>query len=605
MSKRVQTGTSKPTQPTTGASTQLLRRLSSSPALPDLVRSLQPHALKDLIEAVGVGDAGELMQLATPAQLSGALDVAVWSSPTRGAAEVFVADRFVDWLETWLDVGDGFTADRLCALDAAYLAHAFNALVKVRDTHAVGHEGTWRWDDESARGGDAAADGDAPLNDDPDDDEAAQESEADEALYAAMALQFAEFVVVAAVADAWDVVSAALHALWAEAPDALIDMLRRLTPVHSHWRHADEVRAQLQTDVSAAREQFQEGAGFVTPAGATAFLSGLAELGLAGLETAARYDAETASYFLRLDAATAAQAADAQQAAADTWGGDPDAPDAMPTGAPENAGPSPTVQPNPDQHAGELEQLHVLLAGAGIGGLRSAPTTAGLLAGPGADDARPLLRIALEALQPTQPQAVTARLRELSYLANILMQSLRRDGVPFVASDASDAVIATASLGLDWLQLRDSAAAASALHAEPGAVRLFGIGWCLIVGLPARVVHACELALAGDAAAAKLARREWMRDEVEGALDDLGRRVRARDFLAAREALTLLSLVLAASVCRSLRSVLDEVPRIGVGRPASSPSSADAKDTEANDQHARWICRLDYLHPLATLLQQL
>ncbi len=626
MSKRVQTGSSKSMRASTdvqpksastmGSSTQLLRRLSSSPALPGLVQSLQPHALRALIEAVGVGDASELMQLATPAQLCAALDVAVWSSPTRGAAEVFAADRFVDWLETWLGVSDSFAAERLCALGADYLAQAFSVLVKVRDTHSVAHAGARRWDNAPApdrdepSDADAFADADAGRDGDPDDDEALQEYEADDALYSAMALQFAEFEVVTVAADEWDVVSAALHALWAEAPDALITMLRRLSPVHSHWRHADELRAQLQTDVTAARKQFQEGAGFVTSVGAQAFLSGVAELGLAGNEAATRYDGETASYFLRLNAAGAAQAADAQRDAAERALGDADALDAMRPGAPEDVGASSSAPPNSAQHASELEQLHVLLANAGIGGLRSSPAAAGLLTGPSANDGRPPLRIALEALQLAQPHAVADRLRELSYLANILMKSQRRDGVPFVASDASEAAIATASLGLDWLQLRDPAGAAASLRAEPGAVRLFAIGWCLIAGLPARVVNACELALAGTAAVAKLAKRNWMREEVVGALDDLGRHVRARDFLAARGALTLLSLVFDPAVCRALRSVLDEVPRIDV-HPATSrtrrvdASGPDAEGAGANDAPARWICSLDDVRQLTTLLQKL
>ena len=79
MSKIVRQGPSTPDQP---------RKRPPENVLPSLVQSLQPHALKDLIETVGVGD----------------------------AAEVFVADRFIDWLQTWLDLGDGFTAERLEAM---------------------------------------------------------------------------------------------------------------------------------------------------------------------------------------------------------------------------------------------------------------------------------------------------------------------------------------------------------------------------------------------------------------------------------------------------------------------------------------------------------
>ena len=251
------------------------------------------------------------------------------------------------------------------------------------------------------------------------------------------------------------------------------------------------------------------------------------------------------------------------------------------------------AQSGPDQQAGELEQLHALLASAGIGALRSSPATAGLLASPRADNQASPLRSALQALQDTEPHAVADRLRELSYLANVLMLSMRCNGAPFLAGDASDAVIATASLGLDWLQSRDRASAASALHAAPGVVRLFGIGWCLVAGLPARVVSACELAIAGEAASAKLAKRGWMRDEVQRALDDLGKGVRAQAFMDARDALTLLSLVFDPATCRALRAVLDEVPRISV------------RQQTASDERVEWIASVADLRRVAALLQQL
>ena len=210
------------------------------------------------------------------------------------------------------------------------------------------------------------------------------------------------------------------------------------------------------------------------------------------------------------------------------------------------------------------------------------------------------MRAALEKLQLTSPHAVADRLRELSYLANIVVQSLRRNGAALVAHEASEAVVATASLGLAWLHVRDPSAAARALHSEPGAVRLFGIGWCLIGGLPARVVSACELAFAGEAVTARLARRNWMRDEVERALDDLRRCVREQAFVDAREALTLLSLVFDPSTCRALRPVLDEVPRISMRGHVPTVSPADA-----SDERARWISGLDDLRSIAELLQRL
>lgn len=620
------------------SSSQLLRRLSASPALPALIQRLQPHVLHELIVSVGLSDAGEVMALASASQLRAALDIAVWKSPQRGEAETFDPDQFVNWLETWLGIGEAFAAQRLCALGEDYLALAFAPLVNVQQTDMAGFAGASRWDSDDATPADA--DGDA----DGDSDEAEVAREVDEAMALAMEERFADFIVTAKLADEWDVVRRGLYALWGDEPDALLHMLRRLCERANPWLRRGDRERVLSEDVSLAREQAQEGRGFVTPAGARAFLLGLAQLGVAGCENAEAYDEETARYFIRMQFAAEGEAAAARAAAdeadhkpsGDSAGdvdaagrdrGDNDAGEAHAAAArtaqsEARAGGVGGVgeeeehrQPEQDARnaqlaeaaasAHELAKLEALLVQAGIGTTDAQPSPKDLPRLTGATNRAPGLRESIEAMAQRDPEAAVLRMRELGYLANVLMKALRRDGVPCTEADAADAALATASLGLDWLRGRDASAAATALASAPGVVRLFGIGWNLVAGLPARLVTACESAFASEAISARLAKRSWLRAEAEAGMDELARQVRGQDFLAAREALTLLSLVFDVGACRELRAVLDELPRIVVTDSSVAGSSVTDSSVAGSNEATRGIAAVDDLRAIAALMQRL
>ena len=55
-------------------SPRLLERLLDTPNLPQVVRSLDPEILHRLVRVVGLEDCGELVSLATPAQLMRVFD---------------------------------------------------------------------------------------------------------------------------------------------------------------------------------------------------------------------------------------------------------------------------------------------------------------------------------------------------------------------------------------------------------------------------------------------------------------------------------------------------------------------------------------------------
>src|ERR1700754_5024742 len=101
---------------------RLLQTLQANPALPALLRDLQPTALARLVERVGLNDAGELMALAPTRKLLQALDESLWKSPEPGVAESFDAGELVAWLEAWNEIGDAFVAERLAAMSDEYRA---------------------------------------------------------------------------------------------------------------------------------------------------------------------------------------------------------------------------------------------------------------------------------------------------------------------------------------------------------------------------------------------------------------------------------------------------------------------------------------------------
>ena len=631
------------------SSSQLLRRLSESPALPALIKRLEPHVLHELIDAVGVQDAGGIMTLATVPQLRAALDLAVWRSPEHGAAETFDPDQFVTWLEAWLDIGPAFTAERLCALGEDYLMLVFAPLIRVEPLDLADMSAAEFWSGERS-------DGSGTM----DNDEAEAEAETENAMVRAQEDHFGDYGVRARIADEWDVVRTGLAALWDEAPDVLLRILARLSDRPTPFLQRGDGVAVLNEDMAHARELAQEGRGFVTPTGARAFLAGITSLGVAAIEAMHGYDEETARHFANLRS-NAQRAADAERmedevdealsrmSSTPKWTVRP----AAGSGTADDAGrSSPTDRARESSAAGgvadraaaagktadstarhravvkqsdvdqvdpqvdprEVAKLEALLARAGIGRgadedldvgdqaddqSGSVGSPQGLSGHPQRLSGHPQrlsggshpapLRAGIDALAARDPAAATERMRELGYLANVVTQGVRRDGVPFTVAAAAEFVLTTAGLGLDWLYTRDASGAARALDEAPGVVRLFGLGWALIGGMPAQLLQACEDAFVGHAVTERLRSRQWLRDEVESGLDDLRRGLRSGDYAAAREALTLLSLAFDAAACRELRAVLGEVPRV-----------ADNGRVEG-----RWIASLADLRRIAAAMRRL
>src|SRR4029450_11924268 len=117
-------------------STRLLERLLDTPNLPQVVRTLDPEILHRLVRVVGLEDCGEIVSLATPAQLMRVFDVDLWRSDRPGDAEGFDADRFGLWLEVLVESGASNAALKVAGLDVDFVTAAMVEHVVVIDQAA-------------------------------------------------------------------------------------------------------------------------------------------------------------------------------------------------------------------------------------------------------------------------------------------------------------------------------------------------------------------------------------------------------------------------------------------------------------------------------------
>ena len=97
-------------------STTLLLRILERPGLVAAVRELPGAVLGQLIDRIGLEDAGELVALASTAQLERVFDDDLWRADRPGGDETFRPERFALWLRVMFEAGDEALVQRLCEL---------------------------------------------------------------------------------------------------------------------------------------------------------------------------------------------------------------------------------------------------------------------------------------------------------------------------------------------------------------------------------------------------------------------------------------------------------------------------------------------------------
>ena len=257
---------------------QLLDRVLEHQDLVTAIQHLPGPALARLVDRLGVEDAGELVSLATTAQLEQLFDEDLWRSPRPGEDEHFDAARFVVWLEVMLESGARFTAARLAEMSEDFLVHVIHQRALVLDLDALAQT--------------------VEASDDPD--------QLEKALDDRLHHELDTYRLVARDQRGWDALVEVLAELDERHHDLLVRLLDRACALGDH-EVADggglydvlTSEETLAADVAAEREDRRAREGYVAPSSARAFLRLAAET---DVDTARREgrDAITRAYFREL-----------------------------------------------------------------------------------------------------------------------------------------------------------------------------------------------------------------------------------------------------------------------------------------------------------------
>jgi hypothetical protein len=390
-------------RPNVPSSTNLLLRILERPALVAAVRELPGAVLGKLIERIGLEDAGELVALATTAQLERVFDDDLWRAERAGGDETFRPERFALWLRVMLEAGEALLVERLCELPQELLALAVHRLVLVLDMDVLAEQ---------------LAPGD-------------EEAEAlERALETSVVEEWEEFRLIARDPDLWDDVWGALLSLDRDHHDRLRAILEACCAMSTEYISGQGGLFQVLTaeemldgDVAAVRDDRRAAEGFISPADARAFL----ELARRGGDGDAR-DPITRAYFRGLE---------------------------------PSAGPEQTPNPTPKTGAPRTRGT-VLAAEADLGDLAALLREAEVIAPPPAQPlaaltdgsaakphlVAPLFEQAMSDLRQRDPRLFSARTREVGYLVNVWIAGGAQEGRRPRPVEALEMVLRTCEAGM-------------------------------------------------------------------------------------------------------------------------------------------------------------
>ncbi|HMI92049.1 MAG TPA: DUF6178 family protein [Polyangiales bacterium] len=459
------------------SATRLLARILERPELVAVVDKLSAPVLGQLIEHVGLEDAGELVAAATTQQLARVWDRDLWSRPEQGGAERFDPERFALWLAVMLEAGEAQTVARLRELPIDLLTLAVHRLVRVVERAWLDVIEEHSDDDDEGEGGPHT-----PWH---------------------------ELVLIARDEHAWDSVLTALLALDEEDHALLRRVLERCRDMDAQLAdlalEPDQIYtalthdAALESDLAAERDTKQSASGYLSSADAQGFLR-LARMPFAGRASQLNRDPIANAYFRELATITAPEASGSVS--------EDDARDSPSSQGPEHARHAPdSADGQGASHEGEAGSQALSVAErSALASLLDVLVESGVLADqPKAIAALPanaeapapeldetLLQAALRLLERDHPALWSERMEELGFLANAVLAGGRDGGLVFDPRGALEASTALCSLGLE-LELRPaqrtSVAAAADLLLRVPADRLFRTGSARTHGeltLPAR-----------------------------------------------------------------------------------------------------------------------
>lgn len=367
--------------------TTLLATILETPNLAQQIQTLPPKALANLIDRVGLEDAGEIVAYASTEQLARVFDEDLWKSERAGEDETFDAERFLVWLHVMLEAGDAFVAQKLVELPEELVILAFHRNVLVVDLDVLTPEIL--------------------------DADEVESNQIQKALEDCLSEEIDQYYVIARRHEGWDDLVSALLALDRDHHVFLRRVLDRCCQMSSEAIEEsgglyDVLTSEemLENDVAGDRHDRRAEEGHVAPSDAKAFLE-LART--AGGPRVGEHDAVTRAYFRELSPKAVA------------------------------AGPRPAARR-------KGRALLRLLAKNGIDETSAAADETPAAAR--SPETELPLAAAMRRLADAAPDAFARRNEEIAYLANVLAAGCPFQGRKLRPIEAVRAAIATVDRGL-------------------------------------------------------------------------------------------------------------------------------------------------------------
>ena len=224
-------------------------------ALERVVPHLAPETLHQLIRHRGLEECGDVLMSATPAQLAALLDLDLWRHVQPGRDEKLDVDRFGEWLEVLVELGDSVAARTIAALDTQMVIAGLSRYLRVFDPGTF--EPTESSDDELL------------------DHHEKMHSETSRDV---LELEVGGYLLRARRTDAWDAIVRLLTTLDADHNDDFHALMRGCRSLSNSRPEIDGLDDLLMTseqylhDVAREREERRSRLGYATPADARAFL---------------------------------------------------------------------------------------------------------------------------------------------------------------------------------------------------------------------------------------------------------------------------------------------------------------------------------------------
>ena len=416
----------------------MLARILDTPNLERVVPRLQPELLHRVIQSCGLEDCGELVALATPAQLTRIFDLDLWRPAQPGMDEQFDADRFGVWLEVLAELGPDTGAHKLAEMEADLVIAGLAQHARVFDRAAVTPYRTT------------------------DGVEVAPAREPDHGVV----YEVGGYRLVAKRTDSWEAILAILISLDVEHPEYFHQVMRGCRALSDSGREPDglddllDEEQQSMFDLALDRDRRRDERGYVTPAQARAFLEMSRQIRLES-ETIPPANPIARAYFRELDETTAAHSAQGRRHESR-----------------ESTQPAPPADP--------LEADAALVDVLFEAGILAPPPRALLNASQdetsGDKGALQRIRAHMHFVFDRDHAAYARRSEELTYLANTIVAGCTVQGRPFTTQEASDAAVAVCNLGLEnWPSLWSPAKSLpDDFLVNQDLVTVFQVGWTVL-----------------------------------------------------------------------------------------------------------------------------